>query len=33
MREWDYIDGLLEAADSMPYMDYCRLFRVIYWNL
>lgn len=25
MREWDYIDGLLEAADSMTYMDYCRL--------
>ena len=32
MREWDYIDGLLEAADSMTYMDYCRLLIVIYWN-
>lgn len=29
----DYIDELLELADNVLYMDYCRLFRVIQWNV
>lgn len=33
MKRNDYIDHLIEAADNIPYMDYCRLFTVIYWNL
>nr|DAE43177.1 MAG TPA: hypothetical protein [Bacteriophage sp.] len=33
MRKRDYIDELLELADNVLYMDYCRLFRVIQWNV
>lgn len=29
----DYISALLEIADNLPYMDYCRLMTVIYWNM
>ena len=29
----DYIDELLELADNVLYMDYCRLFQVIQWNV
>lgn len=29
----DYIDEQLELADNVLYMDYCRLFRVIQWNV
>lgn len=27
------VDGLIERADNLPYMDYCRLILVVYWNL
>lgn len=33
MKQERYIDELIEIADSMTYMDYCRLLTVIYWNL
>lgn len=29
MRNYDYIDSLIAAADNLPYMDYCRLLRVV----
>lgn len=31
MKEKDYIDALIEAADNLPYMDYCRLLAVVRW--
>lgn len=33
MRDNSYIDNLIDAADGIPYSDYCRLLIVIYWNL
>ena len=27
------VDRLIERADNLPYMDYCRLLLVVYWNL
>ena len=33
MRSNDYIDELLDAADNLPYMDYCRLLLVMWWRL
>ncbi|GEM_PF-4634071 len=27
------IEELIDMADSLPYMDYCRLVSVLYWNL
>ena len=33
MKDWFYIDALIEAADNLPYMDYCRLLSVIRWQL
>lgn len=33
MRRGSYIAQLIEAADNIPYMDYCRLLTVLYWNL
>ncbi len=31
MNDTDYIDRLIEAADNLPYADYCRLLPVIWW--
>lgn len=33
MNERFYIDALIEVADYLPYMDYCRLLSVIRWQL
>lgn len=33
MKRNDYIDKMIEIADNIPYMDYCRLLAVLYWNL
>nr|DAH15745.1 MAG TPA: hypothetical protein [Bacteriophage sp.] len=33
MKDKGYIDYLIDMADSLPYMDYCRLMSVLYWNL
>lgn len=30
MKKTDYIDALIAAADNLPYMDYCRLLRVVW---
>lgn len=27
------IDRLIEITDDLPYMDFCRWVRVVYWNL
>ena len=27
------IDWLIEIADDLPYMDFCRWVKVVYWNL
>lgn len=27
------VDRLIERADNLPYMNYCRLLLVVYWNL
>ena len=27
------VDCLIESADSLPYMDYCRLIPVLLWNM
>lgn len=27
------VDDLTETADNLPYMAYCRLLLVVYWNL
>lgn len=29
----DKIDWLIEIADDLPYMDFCRWVRAVYWNL
>lgn len=29
----NYIDALIEAADNLPYMDYCRWLAVARWNV
>ena len=33
MNEFNYIDTLIEAADNLPYMDYCRWLAVVRWNV
>ena len=33
MKDRFYIDALIEAADNLPYMVYCRLLSVIRWQL
>lgn len=33
MAHGAYIDELIRIADSVPYADFCRLLRIIYWNL
>lgn len=33
MNESDYIDALIDAADNVPYMDYCRLLAVVRWRM
>ncbi len=33
MQEEDYINELIDRTDNIPYMDYCRLLPVLYWNL
>lgn len=33
MSDYEYIDRLIEAADGLPYMDFCRLLSVIRWQL
>jgi len=33
MRNYAYIDSLIDAADNLQYMDYCRLLRVVWWNM
>lgn len=32
MKKSEYIDKLIDVADSMCYADYCRLLTVLYWN-
>lgn len=27
------VDCLIESADSLPYMDYCRLLMMLWWNI
>lgn len=29
----DYLNMLIEQADGMMYYDFCRLLRVIQWNV
>ena len=33
MAFYNYIDSLIDAADNLPYMDYCRLLMVLWWNI
>gem|GEM_PF-1380714 len=33
IQKMDYIDRLIDRTDNIPYMDYCRLLSVLYWNL
>lgn len=33
MRGREDIDELIDRTDNIPYMDYCRLLSVLYWNL
>lgn len=33
MNEFNYIDTLIEVADNLPYMDYCRLLAVVRWRM
>lgn len=28
-----FIDEMIRIADDLTYADFCRLIRVIYWNL
>ena len=32
MRD-DYVDKLINRADNLLYMDFCRWLVVVYWNL
>ena len=29
----NYINALIEVADNLPYMDYCRLLAVVMWRM
>lgn len=29
----DFVGEYLIIADNLPYMDFCRWVRVVYWNL
>lgn len=31
--DMDFIDKMIDAADNLPYMDYCRLLLVMWWRL
>lgn len=33
MNEFNYMDTLIEVADNLPYMDYCRLLAVVMWRM
>lgn len=33
MGRTDYIDRLLDEADSMRYADFCRMMLVVWWNM
>lgn len=28
-----YIEEMINGADNLRYMDFCRLLLIIYWNL
>lgn len=29
----EYIDKLIDIVDNLSYIDYCRILKIIYWNL
>ena len=31
--DMDFIDKMIDTADNLPYMDYCRLLLVMWWRL
>lgn len=33
MADSSYINRFIDTADNLPYMDYCRLLVVMWWNL
>lgn len=33
MNEFNYIDTLIEVADNLLYMDYCRMLAVVRWRM
>ena len=32
-KEAEVVDARIDRTDNIPYMDYCRLLSVLYWNL